>query len=212
VFCQNYEISHGAEGKDVSKEELSKMMLYLQGRGCSNINLVTPTHFAPQIVEALVMAIADGLNIPLVYNCGGYESPEVIDILDGIIDIYMPDAKFFSSEVTREFCQAPDYFPNLKTVLKKMHKQVGDLVISEGIARRGLLIRHLIMPEGLAGTKEIMRFIATEISCNTYVNVMSQYRPCGKAFRFARINRALRHGEFLEGRVIAQSFGLNRFD
>jgi putative pyruvate formate lyase activating enzyme len=201
-----------AEGRDVTKEELAGFMLDLQGLGCHNINLVTPTHFMPQILEALKTAKDAGLKLPIVYNCGGYESEEVIDILDGVIDIYMPDVKFYSSEVSLQFCSAPDYFQNLKKILKTMHSQVGDLEISAGVARKGLLIRHLVMPEGLAGTKEIMEFIAKEISLNSYVNIMAQYRPCGQANKTPQINRAITCEEYLEAKKIASSFGLSRFD
>ena len=212
AFCQNYEISHLAEGREVSVDELAGFMLKLKNLGSHNINLVTPTHFIPQILEALKIAIKGDLNIPLVYNCGGYESEEVINILDGVVDIYMPDAKFSSSEVSQELCNAPDYFKNLKQVLKRMHQQVGDLEVVGGIARRGLLIRHLVMPSGLAGTREIMEFIAKEISLNTYVNIMAQYRPSGEADKFPKINRAVTHQEYREARDIASSFGLHRFD
>lgn len=212
AFCQNYEISHLAEGREVTEEELAGLMLGLQNIGCHNINFVTPTHYAPQIIEALKLAIEGGLTLPLVYNCGGYESEEVVDILEGIIDIYMPDAKFSSSEMSAQLCGAPDYFENLKAVLKKMHTQVGDLEIVAGIAKRGLLIRHLVMPCGLAGTKEIMEFIAKELSPNTYVNIMAQYRPCGEAHRFPKINQPLTHQEYYEAKQIALHFGLNRFD
>lgn len=212
VFCQNYELSHLAEGNEVSTEQLARFMLELQNMGCHNINLVTPTHFAPQIVSALKAAIEGGLTLPLVYNCGGYESEEVIDILDGLIDIYMPDVKFSSCEVAQEFCSAEDYFENLKKVLKKMHKQVGDLEIIDGIAQRGLLIRHLVMPEGLAGTREIMEFIAQKISLNTYINIMAQYRPCGEAYKFPQISRAITSEEYRQAQKIALSFGLSRFD
>lgn len=212
VFCQNYQISHLAEGREVTKKELSEYILELQKIGCHNINLVTPTHFLPQILEALECAIEEGLNLPIVYNCGGYESEEVIDILEGVIDIYMPDAKFSASEISQELCNAPDYFENLKKVLKKMHQQVGDLEIQEGIAKKGLLIRHLVMPEGLAETKEIMKFIAQELSTDTYINIMAQYRPCGEAFRFSKINRSTTAQEYEQAREIARSFGLYRFD
>lgn len=212
VFCQNYEISHLAEGEDISPDGLAKLMLKLQNIGCHNINFVTPTHFVPQILEALKPAIESGLNLPLVYNCGGYESEEVIDILEAVIDIYMPDAKFSSSKVSQELCNAPDYFQNLKQVLKKMHNQVGDLEIVDGIAKRGVLIRHLVMPEGLAGTEEIMRFIAQELSVNTYINIMAQYRPCAEAFNYPEISRPITPEEFLEAIAVARSFGLHRFD
>jgi len=210
VFCQNYEISHLAEGRDVSKEELAGYMLKLQKAGCHNINLVTPTHFVPQIVEALGLAIGEGLTLPLVYNCGGYESAEVIDILDGVVDIYMPDAKFSSPHVSERLCNAADYFDNLKIVLKKMHNQVGDLEIVNKIAKRGLLIRHLIMPNGLAGTGAIMEFIAKEISLNTYINIMEQYRPCGEASGIPEISRPVTAREYLNALEIARSFGLNQ--
>jgi putative pyruvate formate lyase activating enzyme len=212
IFCQNYEISHLAEGGEVTKDELAEYMLKLQNMGCHNINLVTPTHFTPQIVEALKIAVEGGLNLPLVYNCGGYESAEVIGLLDGIIDIYMPDAKFSSSEVAKRLCGAPDYFSNLKNVLKLMHRQVGDLEIVDGIAKKGLLIRHLAMPNGLAGSRETMEFIAQEISLNTYINIMDQYRPCGEASKFPEINRPLTAKEYLEAVEITRSFGLSRLD
>lgn len=210
VFCQNYEISHLAEGRDVSREELAGYMLRLQKAGCHNINLVTPTHFAPQIIEALGLAIGKGLTLPLVYNCGGYESAEVIDILDGVVDIYMPDAKFSSPDVSERLCNAADYFDNLKIVLKKMHNQVGDLKIVDKIAKRGLLIRHLVMPNGLAGTKVVMEFIAKEISLNTYINIMEQYRPCGEASGIPEISRPVTAGEYLNALETARSFGLNQ--
>ncbi|MFH1338306.1 MAG: radical SAM protein [Candidatus Omnitrophota bacterium] len=213
VFCQNYEISHIAEGSAVTKEQLASYMLRLQAIGCHNINLVTPTHFMPQILEGLSLAAEQGLNIPLVYNCGGYESGEAIDMLEGIVDIYMPDAKFSSADVSGELCGADDYFPNLKKVLKKMHQQVGDLEIdSEGIARRGLLVRHLVLPNGLAGTREIMEFISRQISPDTYINIMAQYRPCAEAYKFPRIDRYISQQEYVEAVEISRSFGLHRFD
>ncbi|MCM8799918.1 MAG: radical SAM protein [Candidatus Omnitrophica bacterium] len=212
VFCQNYEISHQGQGFSVSKEELAEMMLDLQKQGCHNINFVTPTHFVPQILEALEIAIREGLTLPLVYNCGGYESEEVIDILDGVIDIYMPDAKFSSVQVSEKFCNAPNYFENLKKILKKMHQQVGDLKIIDGIAQRGLLIRHLVMPEDLAGTEEIMEFIAKEISQDTYINIMAQYRPYGEAYKYPEINRRITPEEYEKTFKIARSFHLYRFD
>ena len=209
VFCQNYEISHLSQGSYITAEQLADYMLRLQNQGCHNINLVTPTHFVAQIVEALLLAVKKGLNIPVVYNCGGYESEQVIDIFNGIVDIYMPDAKFSSSEVSGKFCGIDDYFTNLKRVVKKMHKQVGDLEIIDGIAQRGLLIRHLVLPNGLAGTREIMEFIAKEISLNTYINIMAQYRPCADAYKFNDINRYISHNEYIDAIRIAESFGLS---
>jgi len=212
VFCQNYPISHLGEGEEISAQKLAEIMLFLQKLGCHNINLVTPTHFVPQIVEALILAIEKGLKIPLVYNCGGYESEEVIELLEGIVDIYMPDAKFSSPQVSQEFSFCPDYFDNLKIVLKKMHKQVGDLIIENGVAQRGLLIRHLVMPNDLSGTKEIMEFIAKEISLNSYINIMDQYRPCGEAYHYPEINRTITLEEYRKAREIALSLGLKRLD
>ena len=212
IFCQNYEISHQANGSIVTKKELAAYMLRLQSLGCHNINLVTPTHFTPQILEGLLLAVKHGLNIPLVYNCGGYESEEVIDILEGVVDIYMPDVKFSSSEVSQQFSGVADYFSNLKRVLKIMHQQVGDLEIQDGIAQKGLLIRHLVLPAGLAGTRQIMEFIAKQVSLKTYINIMAQYRPCGEAYRFAQINHYLTQQEYTEAVEIARSFGLARFD
>lgn len=212
VFCQNYELSHLAQGRDVSAAELAGFMMELKEMGCHNINLVTPTQFTPQIMEALEIAVEQGLDLPLVYNCGGYESQETIDALDGIIDIYMPDAKFSSPAVSRQLCNAPDYFENLKIILKKMHRQAGGLEITGGIAKRGLLVRHLVMPGGLAGTEQVMEFIAREVSADTYVNIMGQYRPCGEALSLAGINRPVNHGEYVQAKNVASSFGLRRLD
>ena len=213
VFCQNYEISHLSEGVKVSSSDLAQMMLTLQRRGCHNINFVTPTHMVPQILEALPEAIAGGLKVPLVYNCGGYEEVDSLRLLDGIFDIYMPDFKFWDSEVATRFCSAPDFPAKACAAVKEMHRQVGDLTLNEeGIAQRGLLVRHLVMPEGLAGTREIMRFLAKEVSQDTYVNVMSQYRPCGEAHKFPELRRAITTGEFREAVSIAQEEGIHRLD
>lgn len=212
LFCQNYEISHLAEGEDITPQDLAEAMLGLEKIGCHNVNLVTPTHFVPQIIEALEIAVKKGLSLPIVYNCGGYESQEIIEILEGIIDIYMPDVKFSSSGTAKDLCQAPDYFLNLKKILKIMHKQVGDLEIFEGIAQRGLLVRHLVMPHGLSGTAEIMEFIAQELSLNTYINIMAQYRPCAYAFKFPELNRAITSEEYAGAKETARGFGLHRFD
>jgi putative pyruvate formate lyase activating enzyme len=213
VFCQNYEISHLSEGVKVGSSDLAQMMLTLQGRGCHNINFVTPTHMVAQILEALPEAIEGGLKVPLVYNCGGYEEVDTLQLLDGIFDIYMPDFKFWDSEVAERFCSAPDYFEKACAAVKEMHQQVGDLILDEeGIAIRGLLIRHLVMPEGLAGTREIMRFLANEVSKDTYVNVMSQYRPCGEAHKFPELRRSITAGEFREAISMAQEEGIHRLD
>ena len=213
AFCQNYEISHLSEGVKVSSSDLAQMMLTLQRRGCHNINFVTPTHMVPQILEALQEAIEGGLKVPLVYNCGGYEEVDTLRLLDGIFDIYMPDFKFWDPEVAARFCSAPDYVEKACAAVKEMHRQVGDLTLDqEGIAQRGLLIRHLVMPEGLAGTREVMRFLANEVSKDTYVNVMSQYRPCGEAHNFPELRRPVTAGEFRDAVSMAQEEGIHRLD
>jgi len=211
VFCQNYDISHLGDGRVTSQEEMAGFMIGLQRQGCHNINFVTPTHYSPQIIAALLKAIEMGLNIPLVYNCGGYESLEVIKILDGIIDIYIPDCKFSDDGVAQEYAHASDYPRVVKKILKEMHRQTGDLQINEkGIAERGLLIRHLIMPNGVAGTKELMAFIAEEISPHSYVNIMEQYHPCFRAYEFPDIARRITLDEFLEAKKLARNAGLYR--
>ncbi len=213
IYCQNYEISHLGEGREVSLEEFAQMMLSLQYVGCHNINIVTPTHVVPQILAALEIAIEGGLNIPLVYNTSGYEKVETLRLLDGIVDIYMPDFKYWDSQVAKKYSHAPDYPEVARKALKEMHRQVGNLKLnSNGIAEKGLLVRHLVLPHGLAGTKEIMEFIANEISPNTYVNIMPQYRPCGKAYQDSLINRPITMTEYREAIRIALKAGLTRLD
>jgi len=212
-FCQNYDISHGIAGREVSPREIARMMSSLAGQGCHNINFVTPTHVVPQILEALVFAAETGLEIPLVYNCGGYESLETLEILEGIVDIYMPDFKFWDNTWARRFCGVSDYRERACEALKEMHRQVGDLKISaDGIAARGLLVRHLVMPGNVAGTAEVMNFIAREISPHTYVNVMDQYRPCYRAVGDKDIGRPITSGEYREALAAAQAAGLTRID
>lgn len=213
LFCQNYDISHMGEGKEISIEELGDMMISLMRQGCHNINFVTPTHQIAQIVSALPYAIERGLEIPLVYNCGGYESLETIKLLDGIFDIYMPDFKYGSNEAARKLSGASDYVERAKESIKEMHRQAGDLVIDKrGIAEKGLLIRHLVLPDGLAGTREVMRFIAKELSKNTYINIMDQYRPCYKAAEHPPLDRRITSGEFEDAVKIAREEGLERLD
>lgn len=211
VFCQNYDISHMGGGQEVTSDEMARLMVKLQEMGCHNINFVTPTHYVPQIVAALPRAIEMGLRVPLVYNCGGYESLEVIRLLEGIIDIYMPDIKFSSSEVAKRFCNAPDYPEVVRSVVREMHRQVGDLTMdSHGIAERGVLIRHLVMPHGLAGTDEIMRFIVQEISPHSYVNIMAQYRPLYRAGEFPELRRPITAEEFRQALETARGWGIHR--
>jgi putative pyruvate formate lyase activating enzyme len=178
-FCQNFEISHEGYGKEVTCEQLADMMLELQNRRCHNINFVTPTHYVPQIIEATDIAASRGLRIPLVYNTGGYDRVETLRLLEGVFDIYMPDAKYGNDEIAWSLSHAHFYVEAMKAALKEMHRQVGDLVCIDGIAKRGLIIRHLVLPENLAGTDIIMKFIADEISKDSYVNIMDQYRPMG---------------------------------
>ena len=211
IFCQNYDISHLGRGERITSSDMARMMIRLQELGCHNINFVTPTHYVPQIVASLPEAIEHGLRIPLVYNCSGYESLEVIQLLEGIVDIYMPDAKFMDEKYSKEYCNAPDYPGVLKKVLKEMHRQVGDLKTdSHGIAEKGLLIRHLVMPGGVASSEAVLRFIAEEISVHTYVNIMDQYRPEYHACEHVPINRRITHKEYLEATQLAKRFQLHR--
>ncbi len=181
--------------------------------GCHNINFVTPTHVIPQIVNALPGGIEKGLNVPLVYNSGGYDSVSTLELLEGIFDIYMPDFKYSDDKVAQRYCDAPDYSQIAKEALKTMHAQVGDLIVDEkGIAKKGLLIRHLILPENLAGTSEVMNFIAEEISKNSYVNLMDQYRPCYKARDFPPLDRRITRDEFAHAVKIASDLGIKRLD
>jgi len=212
-FCQNYEISHLMEGAEVTPDQMAYIMMELYKMGCHNINFVTPTHVVPQILEALLIAVENGLSIPLVYNSGGYDKKETLKLLDGVFDIYMPDFKFWDSRWSKRFMNAPDYKDRAIEAIKEMHRQVGDLIINEkGIAERGLLIRHLVMPNNIAGTEQIMKFIAEEISPNTYVNVMDQYRPCGKAHEDLIINRMITAKEYREAVDAAKKAGLKRLD
>ncbi|HOK06910.1 MAG TPA: hypothetical protein PK836_06230 [Syntrophales bacterium] len=213
TFCQNYEISHLREGEEVGPETLAEVMVRLQRRGCHNINFVTPTHVTAQILEALPLAVERGLSIPLVYNCGGYERVETLRLLEGVFDIYMPDMKFWDNGFAWRFCRVRDYRQRAVEALKEMHRQVGDLILDEnGIAKRGLIVRHLVMPSGVAGTAEVMRFIAEEISPHTYVNVMSQYRPCGRAFEDPLLARRITAREYAEAVSEARRAGLDRLD
>ena len=211
LYCQNFEISHLGQGKVISTEELARGMLRLQSIGCHNINFVTPTHFTPQIVEGIEVAIEKGLKIPIVYNCGGYEKVETLRLLEGIVDIYMPDVKYSEAGPAKKFSNALHYFEVCRKALKEMHRQVGDLEVSEeGIAERGLLIRHLVLPNNLAGSEAVLRFIAEKLSRESYVNIMPQYRPMYKASLYPEINRAPRLGEFNEALQMAEELGLHR--
>jgi len=209
VFCQNHPISQLGKGKEVSIEELSEMMLGLQAQGCHNVNFVTPSHFMPQILEAVFLAKEKGLNVPLVYNCGGYESLEALKILDGVIDIYMPDMKYSDSEISKKYSFAPDYFEVSKKAAKEMYRQAGDLKIEKGVAKKGLLIRHLVLPDNLAGSEKVFDFIVKKLSSDTYVNIMAQYYPCHLAKKFQKITRRITHKEYTDTLKLAKKIGLS---
>ncbi|HUO77418.1 MAG TPA: radical SAM protein [Thermodesulfovibrionales bacterium] len=213
VFCQNWTISHLGEGEEISFARLAKIMGDLEGMGCHNINLVTPTHQMPMILHSLAIAVEKGLTIPIVYNCGGYESLEALKLLRGIVDIYMPDFKYADSEMTLKYSKVKDYPERAKASLKEMHMQVGDLVMDgRGIARRGLLVRHLVLPEDIAGTEQVVSFIAGEISENTYLNIMDQYSPCYKASEQPLLNRKITKEEYGSAVRKAQHKGIKRID
>ncbi len=213
MFCQNYEISHLMEGREVHSKDLAAIMLELQRIGCHNINFVTPSHLVPQILDAVHVAAEQGLQVPLVYNTGGYDSVETLKLLEGVVDIYMPDLKFMDSGISKELMDAPDYPDVVKAAIREMSRQVGDLEIDEnGVATRGLLVRHLVMPNDMAHTHAAMKFLATEISTNTYVNIMNQYRPCGKAHAHADLSRSTTREEYQAAVAAAQEVGINRLD
>jgi len=212
-FCQNYAISQLGEGMEVGAEDLARMMLSLQARGCHNINLVSPTHVVAQVLEALELAAARGLELPLVYNTGGYDSVETLKLLEGVVDIYMPDMKYANEELAWKYSGIHRYPEVNRQAVKEMHRQVGDLELDErGVAVRGLLVRHLVLPGGLAGTAEVVRFLAREISPNTYLNIMAQYHPCYNAWRYPELSRPITRGEFQEALRLAQGQGLERLD
>ena len=213
LFCQNYSISHLGEGTEITHEKLADIMLSLQDGGCHNINLVTPTHQVPAILKAVKIAFDKGLKLPLVYNCGGYESVDTLRILDGIIDIYMPDFKYSDKKYSSKYSDADDYPEVAKSAIKEMYRQAGDLQIDEsGIATRGLLVRHLVLPEDVAGTSGIIRFIAEEISKETYINIMDQYHPCFKAFDNPPLDRRITDKEYSDAIKYALKAGLKRID
>ena len=209
IFCQNFDISHNRHGSQVTIEKLAEAMLGLQNYGCSNINFVTPTHVIPAIAAAIELARKKGLTLPTVYNTGGYDSVETLKLLDGFIDIYMPDMKYSESDVAKELSSAPDYPQINFAAVKEMHRQVGDLKTKNGVAIRGLLVRHLVLPENLAGSFEIIDFLAEEISLSTTINVMDQYRPCFKASEHSGINRRATREEFQSAQQYALQKGLN---
>ena len=208
-------IRDSGDGVEVSPEDLAGMMLDLQNQGCHNINFVTPEHVVPQILEALPLAVQMGLRLPLVYNTGAYDSMESMQMMEGIVDIYMPDFKYWSNERSQKYLKAKDYPETARAVIKEMHRQVGDLVLDEnGLAKRGVLLRHLVMPEGLEDAENIMKYLSKEISADTYLNIMAQYFPAGKVseIKYQEINRRPHSQELATVEKIARQYGLHRFD
>jgi len=213
VFCQNWEISWRGDGNLVSDAALAEMMLELQRLGCHNVNLVSPSHVVAQILAALPLAAEGGLRLPLVWNSGGFDSLAALRLLDGVVDVYMPDMKYGDSETARRYSRIAGYVEANRAAVKEMHRQVGDLVLDEqGLARRGLLVRHLVLPSGLAGTEEVLRFLAEEVSPRTWVNLMDQYRPCFRATRISRLARRPTSAELAEALEAARRHGLERLD
>ncbi len=213
-FCQNCDISRDPAGfPDPDAADLARVMLELQAQGAANINLVSPSHVVAQILEALPLAASQGLTLPLVYNTGGYDSEEALRLLDGVVDIYMPDVKFGDPTATARYLAARDYPEVARRAVLEMHRQVGDLQVDgQGLARRGLLVRHLVMPGGLAGTGDWMRFLARDVSADTYVNIMDQYRPCAEAGDFPELDRPISSQEYREAVAMARAAGITRFD
>ncbi len=208
-FCQNAEISQLGHGREVEPEDLAEMMLHLQSQGCHNINFVSPSHVVPQILAGLLLAVEGGLHLPLVYNTGGYDSLRTLALLDGVIDIYMPDMKYADADVARRFSRISSYPTVNRDAVREMHRQVGDLVMdNRGVAQRGLLVRHLVLPEGLAGTAQIVRFLCDEVSPDTYVNVMQQYRPCYRAGDLPPLDRRITGQEYADAMRLARQAGL----
>ena len=213
IYCQNYDISQHVVGEPATAEELARIMSGLQTQGCHNINLVSPTHVAAHLVRALALAIEGGLHVPVVYNTGGYDAPQALALMDGLVDIYMPDMKYADPDVGWQLSEVRDYPVVNRAAVREMHRQVGDLVLDErGLAVRGLLVRHLVLPEGLAGTAEVARFLAEEVSPNTYVNLMAQYYPAYRAHTCEPLRRRMTRVEYAEAQRQAREAGLTRFD
>ena len=214
LYCQNWDISHRGEGNEINDKELASFMLRLQNIGCHNINFVSPTHYLPNIIQALVYAVEKSLQVPLVYNTGGYDRLEIMQMLEGVFDIYMPDYKYSDGETAAKYSRgARDYPEVIQAVLKEMHRQVGVLQIDKDhIAQRGLIIRHLVLPHSLAGTEEFAKFVARELDPGTYVNIMSQYRPCYQASQYPKLSRTILAHEFQQAITIARNHGLYNLD
>ncbi len=212
-YCQNYDISQSDDGEEAEPDDIAYMMMQLQARGCHNINLVSPSHIVPQILAAILIAAKEGLHLPLVYNTGGYDSLPMLQLLDGVIDIYMPDMKYGDANIGHKYSKVPDYPARNQTAVREMHRQVGDLKIDQrGLAYRGLLVRHLILPNQLAGTSAVVEFLATKISKHSYLNLMDQYRPAYKAHQYPELDRPITNNEYQEAIALARNAGLYRFD
>jgi putative pyruvate formate lyase activating enzyme len=211
IFCQNYDISHLRAGREVTPGKVAEIMLALERQGCENVNFVTPTHVTPALAEAVELAQAQGLAVPIVYNTGGYDSLGALRLLKGYVDIYMPDAKYGPAAPSAALSDAPDYFERMKEALREMQRQVGELEVNgRGVATRGLLIRHLVLPNGLADSEPVLKFIADELSANSYVNIMAQYRPCYRADEVAALTRPPTWEEIAKVKELARGLGLHR--
>lgn len=210
IYCQNYDISHYNEGEVISVSELAEIMINLQRRGCHNINFVTPSHMIQAILASLLIACDKGLSIPLVYNSGGYDDYESLKLLDGVVDIYMPDIKYTDEEIALKYSKIPKYFSIVKKAVREMYRQVGNLIIEKGIAKKGLIIRHLVLPGELAGTKEVIDFVSKEISPDTYLNIMEQYYPAYKAREHKPLHRRISDQEYKQAIKTAREAGLTR--
>ncbi len=211
LYCQNFDISHQPNGQELEPEELAGLMLDLQEQGCHNINFVSPSHQVPQMLEGILVAAQRGLRLPIVYNTSSYDDVDMLTLLDGVVDIYMPDFKYADTVIGRRLSKIPDYPAMAQAALKEMHRQVGDLELDdEGLAVRGVLVRHLVLPGGLAGTAEVMRFVADEVSRETYVNIMDQYHPAAKAYRHSLLDRPVMTNEVEEAKDLARICGLYR--
>ncbi|MBL6945437.1 MAG: radical SAM protein [Rhodospirillales bacterium] len=211
VYCQNSDISWQGEGDEIEARDIARLMLHLQTQGCHNINLVSPSHVVAQVIEAVAIAADEGLRLPIVYNTGGYDSPETLALLDGIVDIYMPDMKYGDSDVARRLSKIQDYWAVNQAALREMHRQVGDLKTdASGIATRGILVRHLVLPNDLSGSRKVFQFLADEISPETYVNIMAQYRPCYRAGEYPELNRRPSKEEMAAAFACAREAGLTR--
>ncbi len=213
IFCQTYEISHQALGEDISYERLASIFLELQEKGVHNLNLVSPSHQVYAIVKALERARVQGFSLPVVYNTGSYDSVETLRVLEGLVDVYLADFKVWDEDIAARLLKARDYPAVARKAIKEMHRQVGDLSLdAKGLAKKGLLVRHLILPEGLAGTKEILLFLREEVSLNTYLNLMGHYHPAGEALDYPPLDRPLKRQEFEEAVAWARALGFSRLD